>query len=143
MDREAIYNALFTKVSAIPGLKTKSRTLQHWNDVTPSQQPALFQAQGDQIAAPMPGGPTKWTFYVSLYLYCHSTNPKAPPATQLNRLLDAIETALKADLTGYQNLRGLVFDCSIDGKVETDEGLLGSQSIAIIPIKILVVNDDE
>lgn len=143
MDREAIYSALFAKVSAIPGLKTKSRILQHWNDVPPSRQPALFQAQGDQVAAPLTGGPTKWTFYVSLYLYCYSSNPKAPPAPQLNQYLDDIEKALKADYTGYQTLGGLVFDCAIDGKVETDEGLLGSQSVAIVPIKITVVNNDE
>ncbi|HXP74621.1 MAG TPA: hypothetical protein VN823_10790 [Stellaceae bacterium] len=57
----------------------------------------------------------------------------------MNPLLDAIETALAPDLvTNVQSLGGLVAHCWIAGKVETDEGVLGGQAVAIVPIEILV-----
>lgn len=143
MNREAIYAALFEMVSNVPGIVTASRRLRHWGDVPPVDQPALFQAQTGENAMSETGfNPTKWHMNVDLYLYCHAGNDSdATPATDLNNLLDAIEEALKPDYTGYQRLGGLVFDCRIDGKVETDEGTLGPQSVAIIPIKIKVVNE--
>jgi len=142
MKREAIYEALFNLVSAAEGIKTKSRTLKHWSDVPASQQPAAFVVQEDQDARKLPGGPMHWTLRASIYLYCHEGNAKVPAATQLNRCLDSIEKILKPDFTGSNTLGGLVEDCEINGKVETDEGLLGPQSIAIVPIKIVVVNDE-
>lgn len=143
MNREPIYAALFDKVANIPGIVTSSRCLRHWNDVNPAEQPALFQTQKGEDAVIKDGFPTKWLIGADLYLYCHTGNdPDAVPSTELNNLLDAIEEALKPDFTGYQTLGGLVFDCRIDGKIETDEGLLGPQSVAIIPIKIKVVNDE-
>lgn len=143
MNREPIYTALFEKVASLPGIVTSSRRLKHWNDVSPADQPALFQAQAGENAMVKTGFPTKWNLDVELYLYCHAGNDSdATPATDLNNLLDAIEEALKPDHSGYQNLGGLVFDCRIDGKVETDEGTLGPQSVAIIPIRITVVNEE-
>ena len=142
MNREQIYAALFSRVSSIPDIVTASRRLKHWNDVPDHEQPALFQSQKDELANARSDLPTVWTFNVELYLYCHSGgNPDAVPATILNPLLDAIEDAFKPDYSGYQTLGGLVHDCVIDGRIETDEGLLGPQSIAIIPIKITVVSD--
>jgi hypothetical protein len=35
-------------------------------------------------------------------------------------------------------LGGLVNYCRIEGDIETDEGLLGEQAVAIIPVSILV-----
>ena len=143
MNREPIYDALFRLVQSVPNVVTTSRRLQHWNDVTPSEQPAIFQADGDEIATTKTGLPTIWTMQVSLYVYCHAGNDvDATPSTDLNNILDAIEEALKADYTGYQTLGGLAHDCQIDGKIEKDEGLLGPQSVAIIPIKITVVNKE-
>lgn len=143
MNREPIYAALFAKVSNLPGIVTSSRKLKHWNDVNPADQPALFQTQNGENAIIKTGLPTKWSMDVDLYVYCHAGNdPDATPSTDLNVILDAIEEALKPDYSGYQTLGGLVFDCCIDGKIETDEGILGPQSVAIIPIKIMVVNNE-
>lgn len=137
MSREAIYAALFEKGKSLPGLITTSRRLKHWNDVPPSEQPALFQAQGDELPTGNNSLPIIWKFNAEWYLYCHSGNdPEATPATQLNDLLDAVEQALKPDVSGFQTLGGLVYNCRISGKVETDEGLLGPQSVAVIPIEI-------
>lgn len=143
MNREPIYAALFNKVANLQNIVTASRRLKHWNDVPPSEQPAVFQTQTGENAIVKTGFPTRWSFGVDLYLYCHAGNdPDVTPATDLNNLLDAIETALKPDYTGYQTLGGLVYDCRIDGKIETDEGTLGPQSLALIPIKITVVDEE-
>lgn len=142
MNREHIFAALFQQLAIIPGIATASRRLRHWNDVPPDEQPALFLAQGDQIASSDHGMPTIWTMQADVYIYCHSgSDPDSVPSTDVNALLDAVEAALKPDYTGYNTLGGLVYDARISGQVETDEGLLGQQSIAVVPIKITVVNE--
>lgn len=139
--REAIYSALFALVSNLPGIVTSSRRLRHWTDVSPDEQPALFQAQIRQTAAAHTGAPTKWLLRADLYLYANSgQDPNAVPATALNNLMDAIEAAL-APGPGQtvQNLGGIVHYCRISGEVMTDEGVLGAQAVAIIPVEILTM----
>jgi hypothetical protein len=57
-------------------------------------------------------------------------------------LVDALERALApSPATGVQNL-GLpmmVQHAYISGKIETDEGVLGDQAIAIVPVEVLCV----
>ena len=138
MVREEIYSALFEKVKNIQGLKTTSRKLKHWNDVPPSEQPALFQTQTGEVATQTKGIPTTWEFNVKLYLYVNSQD--GFPSALLNIYLDKIEEALKPDSNGFQELGGLVSHAWISGAIETDEGVLGEQSVAIIPISIKVAN---
>jgi hypothetical protein len=60
----------------------------------------------------------------------------------LNPLLDALEAALApSPATGIQNLGlpAMVQHAYIAGKIETDEGVLGDQAIAIVPVEILCV----
>lgn len=137
--REAIFAALFVKVSSVAGIKTSSRKLKHWSDVAPADKPALFQAQGEEMATAGYRVPTKWMLHASLYVYVHqATIGTDVPSTALNNLLDAIEAALAPDAaTGEQTLGGLVSHCRINGKVETDEGVLGDEAVAIIPIEIM------
>ena len=55
-------------------------------------------------------------------------------------MLDALEAALAPDpASGVQRLAvpDMVSHAYIDGKVETDEGVLGDQAIAIVPVEIL------
>lgn len=140
MNREAIYSTLFDKVKNIDGLVTISRKLRHWDAVSPSEQPALFMTQNGESPIIRRGMPTTWQLNVSFYLYCNSgSDSDAIPAQEINQYLDAISQAIQADqITGYQDLEGLVRDTKIDGKIETDEGLLGTQSVAIIPITIIL-----
>jgi hypothetical protein len=137
--REAIFAALFAKATASTGLVTKSRTLKTWADTASAEQPALFQAEGKQAASTHAGLPTKWTFRAELVLYVHaSTCNTADVVTTLNNEVDAIVAALDRDpATGTQTLGGLVHDCRISGDIETDEGRLGQQAVAIIPIEII------
>ncbi|HUB94285.1 MAG TPA: hypothetical protein VL993_00120 [Stellaceae bacterium] len=142
MTREPIYAALFALLSDAAAFATASRRLRHWAEVAPAEQPALFQVQKRETAKEAEGSPTVWRAEVDLYLYCQAPDDETPPATILNPLVDAIEAALLpagADLaTGTQSLGGLVKHCWIAGAIETDEGALGGQAVAIIPIEILV-----
>jgi hypothetical protein len=142
-NREGIYAALFSKFDGITGIPTKSRRLMHWIDVPAVQQPALFQAQKSEIVVQSRGLPPKWQLDLDLYLYVHAgDDPGSVPTTVLNPLIDAIEAALAPDnVKDGQNvltLGGLVSHCWISGQIQTDEGALGAQSIAIIPVTILV-----
>lgn len=139
INREAIYAALFARLAGIPGLVTASRTLRHWNDTAPEQQPALFVAQGSQSPSTQPGLPTRWTLAADVYVYARASGGSAS-STVLNALLDAIEAALPWNpITGqHDNLgRDDVAWARIDGPIETDEGTLGEQAVAIIPIRVL------
>ena len=139
MNREAIYSALFAKMSAAAGFATASRRLRHWSDVGAVEQPALFQVQRSETARRDAGLPSKWTLAVDLFLYAHAADDATAAATVMNPLLDAIEAALAPDpVTNVQGLGGLAAHCWIAGKVETDEGVLGGQAVAIVPIEILV-----
>jgi len=139
--REPIYAALFELAAGAAGFVTAERRLRHWSDVAPAEQPALFMTQKSETAAVKAfGAPLVWTLTVELYLYAHSSDPRLSPATVLNPLIDAVEAALApAATTGLQDLglAAMVQHAMIAGKIETEEGVLGDQAIAIIPIEIL------
>jgi hypothetical protein len=139
--REPIYAALFDRVAGAAGFVTAERRLRHWSDVAPAEQPALFMTQKSETAAVKAlGAPPVWTLTVELYLYAHSSDPRLSPATVLNPLIDAVEAALApAPTTGLEDLglAAMVQHAMIAGKIETEEGVLGDQAIAIIPIEIL------
>lgn len=138
MNREAIYSALFTRLSSIAGLKTKSRILKHWNDVPAEQRPALFMSQANQIPSTKTGEPTKWILPVNVHIYVQ-TDGSTPPGSVLNPILDAIEAAFPLHpITGKHTFDAPGVEWArIDGEIETDEGTLGNQAVALIPITIL------
>jgi hypothetical protein len=138
INREAIFAALFALLSSSGAYTTASRRLQHWNDVSKSAQPALYMAQGAQVARTVRGYPTVWTLSVDVYIYVR-TDGGLNPGPIINPLLDAIEAALAPNAAeNTQTLGGLCEWCRIEGAIETDEGTLGDQAVAIIPISILV-----
>lgn len=137
MNREAIYSALFALVASAPGLVTTSRKLLHWNDVPPTARPALFQSQKGEMAIQTTGIPTKWLLTVDLYLYV-STQGADNPGSVLNPIIDSIAAKLDQPFPGQsQTLGGLVQYARIEGRIETDEGTLGNDAVAIIPVSIL------
>lgn len=138
MNREAIYSALFSRLANLPGVVTASRRLRHWSDVGMSEQPAVFMSQKNETATKTQGVASIWTFAVDVYLYVKVQGNDAPGPV-LNPLLDAIEDALAPDnpIKNTCTLGGLVHHCRIDGSIETDEGTLGDQAVAIVPILIL------
>jgi hypothetical protein len=143
ISREAIYNALWTLASGVNGFATVNRRLRHWADISPPEQPALFMAEkGGHAVIKALGAPTVWTLFADFYVYAHSSDPYAAPATILNPLLDALDQALApSPATGIQNLglRLMVQHAYIAGKIETDEGVLGDQAVAVVPVEILCI----
>lgn len=137
MNREAIYAAAFNLFSGLAQFNTKSRILQHWNDVPVDGQPALFQAQKREIPTIQTGLPTVWDLELDLYVYVR-TDGSTPPSTLLNPILDAVEAALGHTPDNVQTLGGLVAYARLAGAIETDEGTLGNQAVAIIPVSIRV-----
>lgn len=142
MNRESIAAALFTLVSSVGGFKVTSRRLKHWSDVPAEDQPALFQAQGKEIVditTQRMGGPNVHRFAFQLYIYVHNNDLNVVPSSLLNPFLDAIEAVLTTTPGTKQTLGGLVQHAYISGAIETDEGVLGDQAVAIVPIEVLAV----
>lgn len=143
MNRETIYAALFAKLSASAGYVTTSRKLRHWNDVSSEEQPALFVAQRSEVVERPRGLPPKWALTVDVYVYVSTAaqqDSSVIPSQMLNPLIDALEAALAADdlANNACTLGGLVSRCYIDGAIETSEGTLGDQEVAIVPVTIVV-----
>lgn len=141
ISRETIYAALWELGAGAGNFASANRRLRHWADVAPAEQPALFMSEkGGRAAVKALGAPIVWTLSAEFYVYVHSSDPYLAPTTILNPLLDALEAALApAPSTGIQNLglSEMVQHAYIAGKIETDEGVLGDQAIAIVPVDIL------
>lgn len=147
LGRETIYGALFARLQTLApapagngAVVTLSRRLKHWADTPPLMQPAIFQVQKREMPSQAPGRPPAWTLTVDLYLYVHAgADPTASPATALNAVLDQIDALLSPDVSGRQTLGGVVTHAWIDrAGIETDEGALGAQAVAIVPVTLEV-----
>ena len=139
--RETVYAALYARLEKAAGFVTTSRRLKHWSDVPPEAQPALFIAQRTEQVTRAPGLNPVYDLGVDVYLYAQTTEAEDSPASAINPLMDAVDAALAPDnvMTNKCTLGGLVQHAWIEGQIETDEGLLGEQGVAIIPIRIRVV----
>lgn len=130
--------ALFAKLQAVANFKTASRRLEHWDDVAPADQPALFLAlRREEVTTAPPGTNPVSKITADCYLYANTGADRTiAPSTILNPLVDAIFAALVPDnaVTNKQTLGGLVQHCWIEGEIRTDEGVLGPQGVVIIPI---------
>ena len=142
MNREKIYAALFAALQSSANFKTASRKLKHWADVEAIDQPALFQAQKTESASTVPGQPTVWMLYVDVYVYANTQgDPKIAPSQIINPLIDSIVVALAPNpIQNRCTLGGLVEFAVIDGAIQTDEGVLGDQAIAVIPVVLKVTS---
>lgn len=138
--REAVFSALFARLSGLAGFATKSRMLRHFNDVPAEEQPALFQIQKNQGTEPVRGLPSKWTLRADVFIYCRQPDEVTPSSVTLNGLLDAVENALAPDAGPVNDctLGGLVSKCRIAGEIEIFEGVADNgQAVAVIPVEII------
>lgn len=139
--RETIWAAVYALFQAnlpapIGPFITVSRRLAHWADVDKMAQPYFCMAQGRDEYVTETGQPTRYRMTCDLYVYCR-TDGDPDPGPILNPLIDAVEAAIAPNpVEGKQTLGGLVEWCRIEGTIETDEGTLGAQSVAIIPLAI-------
>jgi len=144
--RESIAAALYLLVDAaaatVVDLRTSSRRLRSYDQVDPSQMPALFMVQlPESQERDVLGLPAKRIMNFEFWLYtCDPQVDSVIPAQQLNNFVDAVEAALSpSPLTGVQNLGGLVQSCRIDGSVEYYENVTSDgKSIAAIPVAVLL-----
>ena len=141
IQREPIYAALFALVSDALGdaLKTKSRTLKHWNDVQTSAMPAFFLSQGAQVPTQAGNMPVKWMLTGTIHLYV-SNKAGGSPSEAANPIVDAITRLFETNGVGApQTLGGLVQWARIVGTIETSEGTLGEKEVIQIPVQMLTV----
>lgn len=146
--REEISVELFERLCAAAEFKTKGRRLPGADQVPGSQQPAFFLGSPtEEHQVPVRGGDKRRVFRFTAWVYVYADAAHtAIPATPLNAVLDAFEAALTPDPMKDRDggggerctLGGLVYDCRIEGTIDTDEGLLGPQGYARIPIVVLV-----
>lgn len=141
IERETIMAALWALAAGSAGYASASRRLRHWSDVSPAEQPALFMSEkGGTGQSKAHATPIVWTLRADFYLYAHASDPYTAPASILNPLIDALEAALApSPVTGVQNLGlpAMVRHVYLVGKVEVDEGVLGDQAVACVPVEIL------
>lgn len=150
LSRQAIWDALQTRLATIPGLQTVSQQLRVFTDVPPSEQPAIYIQPGQQVANNTPGHPASWTLQADVVVYVYEDTDTGPTAT-LQGLLDSIESRLEAQ-PGEQNPTGAKFNrngyaTTLGGlvsaaritKIDTDEGALGPQAVAVIAVEIQTV----
>jgi len=138
MSREAIYTALFARVSAAADFATATRRVKDYTDVDQATQPAILQVElGEKWAEP--GTPPQAVVLrAKLFIYCESNDPTEPVSTQINTLMDAVAAALAPpDIEERQTLGGLVYNVAIAGEITITEGLSG-QSEAAIPLELML-----
>lgn len=137
--REAIYAALFGAVGLAAGFNTKGRRYIPWSEIAPELQPALFQVQRKEAPHQITNLPASWKLDVDLIIYVNTAGDLTiAPSTLLNPILDAVTSLFDAGVPGNkQTLGGLVHIARISGTIETDEGVLGDQAFALVPIEII------
>lgn len=149
VDREAIFTVLFARLQTIPGIVTCSRKWKPWEQCT-GEQPAIFLISGNEHAKGQRDLPTVWTLRPTIYIYCRNdADPTVSGDVALHVLLQAVENCFERQPTEPMSggpftppsigttLGGLVSSCVINGEIETDEGLLQNQCVAIVPVEII------
>lgn len=161
VDREEVFQRLFRRLAAVPGIRTSSRKFRSLDQVGPSECPALFLVKGAETPTQRRGLPPKWALGATAFIYVSNQEPEGPSA-ELNRLLQDLEAALEMTTEELQQLErdpnisnaqyleikansygttlgGICSHAWIAGTIETDEGVLGNQAAAAIPIEVLTL----
>jgi hypothetical protein len=152
MNREPIYSALFSLLSAVPGITSATRVVRDFDTLSMEQYPALFLEEKTETAhVKIPGVPPTYTLLVDIAVFVKENSGAEAigsetniPSANLNNLLDAIETALKAPLSTFIQTLGLagVQHLYVEGPIAKYPAVPGkgsSVSIGVIPVVILAV----
>lgn len=140
--RETYMTALFTLVSGIANFQTTGRRVVLPKQMSDAAKPALFMVDADESYA-YTGHVQKVTLRVDLWIYTASgLDPNTTPATELNDILDALDTALTPTgpdaVINRVTLGGKVDHVRIAGKVMKDAGDLTGLGLAIVPVELLI-----
>jgi hypothetical protein len=131
--------ATATGVAMTTGFLTFGRRFRHWTDVT--AQPALFLRDGDEELEYHNIILQRQTIQAEIWIYSRAgDNPDLAPATALNNLLDAVQSAFAPDSPsiGRFTLGGLVEWCRLSGSIMKSPGDLDGQAIALADVEIIV-----
>lgn len=151
--REEIAVALFAILEGMVTdgtLKTASRSLRSWDDVAPGECPAAFLVKEDESRVVRRGFPAMVNARAGVFVYVKNMDGRdTVPATAINAVLSALENALRRqpadgpaptalfpdnpDLTFGSTLGGLCYFVAM-GDVTVDEGFIGVDSVAYVPI---------
>ncbi len=138
--RESVSAALFLLLQNGFQWATSSRKAVIWSTLTAAQQPAMFLIHtAENINQAQALGLPKFTLHYMCLIYAvvdQSTEAPAPD-TQINSLLDAVDSALHPIPGERQSLGGIVLDAYINGDVMIDTGILDQQIAIVIPIRVL------
>ena len=157
--REQIWQAMFAKISAVPGFVAASRRgilSESTTALPPTNQPALWLMESDETRGRASGSQANAPIKILLgeiWIWArlpdasgglgeYTPDQTTPGSSVLNPLLDAIDAIMeKPDdpSRGTNTLGGLVAHCWIEGrgsKVPGDFDASG-QCFASVPIKIL------
>ena len=137
---ETIDAALFAVLqSSFGGFATSSRRLKFYSEVPSEDQPALFLATGDMEPRMLPPGqPYRWRLFRKIWLYAYTKDDTQVPSSIMNPIINSVINVLKPSTPGDRvTLGGLVYNVAMSGRIMTDEGLLGPQAVAVIPVELL------
>ena len=141
--RETIASTLLTFLATASGVTASSRRFTAFDEVATGDYPYLILMQDREVIDPSQQqagafvAEHRMQFKVLLYALGDGTE-QAIPATAMNNMLDAIETALRpVGMLRTQNL-GLnyVLWTVINGTIEYDGGAYGNYGVAVIPIEV-------
>ena len=142
MSREQIDSAIYALIQGIAPFQTSSRRLPiNWLETAPERQPALYLLHGQEVLeqnVQRMGGPLSSTINYTVILMVHSGGQiDSVPMSRLNPIIDALVNVVHLTNGTKQTLGDLVHRLVISGPIETDEGLLGDQAIAVIPLSVI------
>jgi hypothetical protein len=139
--REAIMQALFTRLQTVPGITTFSRRMTLPHQVAPGDQPCLMLWEQPEIERIVTGAPPRRILEAWAVIVFTNSDPAVAGATIINPLIDAIELALKVDdpARNVCSLGGLVHYARIEGLIVKETGDTDTTGLggAVVPIKIM------
>jgi hypothetical protein len=146
--REPIYTALWTLIQAaaatVVTFPTNLRYLKPLDAFNADQLPALLMIQHGEVREhKIKALPVKRKMTCSILLYVLTPDPtQTLPATLINNVMDAFDTALEGpNRNAAQTLGGLVEHVYFEGDVVIMEGQVATGetgSIVVCPVTILI-----
>lgn len=152
MNREPIYAGLLAYIEGLQAapyslaIPTFSRGFVPWSEVPPEEQPAIYVVPEEELASyERVKLYTKWTLKISLWVYVQKQDQTALGVQMLTAILDGLDAILTVNTAnvqgpplGVNTLNGLVYQCAINGPTVISAGYLGDQTVARVPIEIII-----
>lgn len=150
LDRESIYAALLAQLAAlVTGLVSapSRRYRDPLEEVSSTEQPALFIVVDRETPTYRPNHPLEWTLRGWIFVYARTDNTAAAPSTPLAQLVQQVEGALQwqpgdggmPPQTGMATTLGKKCVHVTLGEVVYEEATKTGQGEAVIPFEILAV----